>query len=105
MEEYAYVLTYSPHYHWIEFLTLFSEKLPRLFDVKRSETLIFKNNFTALFYFVSPPSHRSLTLHPDLAFQPGNFLTHSKFSLVCKIKKIKKKTHFSNLLLAQSILL
>lgn len=64
-----YLLNYSPHSHWIESLTLFSEKLPRrgLFHVRRSGTFTVMNNFTVLFHCAPFLSHRSPSMHSLLS--------------------------------------
>ena len=57
-----YLLNYSPHYHWVQSLTLYSEKLPSLglFGGRTNGTFTLKNNFLIFSTFFplieTPPS-------------------------------------------------
>ena len=58
-----YLSKYSPYYHWVQSLTLYSEKLPNLgiFGGRTNGAYTIKNKFTDLFYLL--PSHSNTSLH------------------------------------------
>ena len=61
-----YLQRYSPYYHWVQSLTLYSEKLPSLglFGGRINGAFTFKNNFTDLFFLL--PSYSNTLLHTFL---------------------------------------